>query len=102
MPLTTTATALLLTVGAVLALFGVAGFLGNWCGQAPDHDSLRYVQALATGGRRAITAGIALHTTTRGIPTGPLLTVLLCAAVLASATYLTSTTNTIIPTGATP
>lgn len=99
--LTTTITLLLLTLGPVLAAFGVAGFLGNWSSGA-DHDSIRYLQTLATTGRRAITAGIALHTTTRGIPTGPLLTVLLCAAVLASATYLTSTTNTIIPTGATP
>lgn len=72
MPLTTTATALLLTVGTVLALFGVAGFLGNWSSGA-DHDSIRYLQTLATTGRRAITTGIAVHLLTHGLPTGPLL-----------------------------
>jgi len=43
--LTTTLTLLLLTLGPVLAAFGVAGFLGNWSGQAPDHDSIRYLRS---------------------------------------------------------
>lgn len=99
--LTTTVTLLLLVLGPVLAAFGVAGFLGNWsCGA--DHDSLRYLQILAASGRRLIAAGTAVHLLTHGLPAGPLLSILLAAALLAGCTYLTATTNTILPTGATP
>jgi len=97
--LTTTVTALLLAVGGVLALFGVLGFLGNW--QAPDHDSLRYVQALAATGRRMTATGLALYVLHYSA-SGAALLGLLLAALLAAATYLTRTSNTIIPTGATP
>jgi predicted MFS family arabinose efflux permease len=100
--LTTTLTLLLLTLGPVLAAFGVAGFLGNWSGQAPDHDSLRYVQTLATTGRRMAYAGLALYLLHHGLPVGDTLTALLCVAGIALATYLTATSNTIVPTGATP
>lgn len=100
--LTTTVTALLLAVGGVLAVFGVLGFLGNW--QSPDHDSLRYVQALATTGRRLTAAGLALYAlyALHYSASGAALLGLLLAALLAAATYLTRTSNTIIPTGATP
>lgn len=97
--LTTTLTALLLVLGALLAVFGTAGFLGNWSSGA-DHDSLRFVQLLATTGRRMTAAGLALHIAASGLPAGALLTLLLAAALLAGATYLTKTTNQIVPTGA--
>jgi len=95
--LTSTATALLLILGGVFAVFGVLGFLGNW--QAPDHDSLRFVQALATTGRRLTAAGLALYALHYSA-SGLVLALLLAAALLAAATYLTRTSNTILPTGA--
>lgn len=97
--LTTTATLLLLTLGPVLAAFGVAGFLGNWT-SAPDHDSLRYVQVLATTGRRMAYAGLLLYLVHHGLPGGDTLLALACVAGIAAATYLTRTTNRIIPTPA--
>lgn len=98
--LTTTATALLLTLGGVLAAFGVLGFLGNWTSH-PDHDSLRYLQALATTGRRLTAAGLLLYVL-HYTASGPVLALLTLAAALALATYLTRTSNTITPTGAAP
>ncbi|HZP54614.1 hypothetical protein [Actinocrinis sp.] len=95
-----TLTLLLLTLGGVLAVFGVLGFYGNWT-STPDHDSLRYVQALAAAGRRLTATGLALfvlHYSASGVA----LFGLLLAALLAAATYLTRTSNQIIPTGATP
>lgn len=99
---TTTLTLLLLTLGPVLAAFGVAGFLGNWCGNAPDHDSIRFAQTVATTGRRMAYAGLALYLIRHGLPSGDTLLALLCIGALAACTYLTRTTNAIIPTGATP
>lgn len=91
-----TITLLLLTLGALLAAFGTAGFLGNWsC--APDYDSLRFVQALATTGRRLTYTGLALYVLHYSA-SGPALALLLCATGLALATYLTKTSNQIIPT----
>jgi len=95
-----TLTLLLLTLGGVLAVFGVLGFAGNWTSH-PDHDSLRYVQALATTGRRMTAAGLALYALHYSA-SGAALLGLLLAALLAAATYLTRTSNTIIPAGATP
>lgn len=100
--LTTTLTLLALLLGPVLAAFGVAGFLGNWSGQAPDHDSIRYLQTLAATGRRMTYAGLALYLIHHGLPTGDTLTALLCVTAIAAATYLTKTTDIIVPTGATP
>lgn len=100
--LTTTITLLLLILGPVLAAFGVAGFFGNWSDQAPDHDSLCYLQVLAVSGRRMAYAGLALHLIHHGLPRGDTLLALLCVAALSLATYLTATTNTIIRAGATP
>lgn len=96
--LTATATALLLTLGVLLAAFGVAGFLGNWS-STPDHDSLRFVQALATTGRRLTYTGLALYVLHYSA-SGPALALLLAAAGLALATHLTRTSNTIVPAGA--
>jgi len=47
-------------------------------------------------------AGLALYLIHHGLPTGDSLLALLCAAAIAAATYLTKTTNAIVPTGATP
>lgn len=91
-----TITLLLLTLGALLACFGVAGFLGNWS-STPDHDSLRFVQALATTGRRLTYTGLALYVLHYSA-SGPALALLLAAAGLALTTYLTKTSNQIIPT----
>ena len=91
-----TLTLLLLVLGALLAFFGTAGFLGTW-GSAPDHDSLRFVQVLAAAGRRLTYTGLALyalHYSAGGLA----LFALLLAGALALATYLTRTVNTIIPT----
>ena len=95
--LTATATALLLTLGALLAAFGVLGFLAVWA--AADHDSLRFVQALATTGRRSTYTGLTLYVLHYSA-SGPTLALLLAAAGLALATYLTRTSNQILPTGA--
>jgi hypothetical protein len=95
--LTLTTTLLLLTLGPVLAAFGVAGFLGNWT-STPDHDSLCYVQTLATAGRRMAYAGLALYLAHHGLPGGDTLLALTCVALIAAATYLTRTTNLIVPT----
>lgn len=86
-----TITALLLTLGALLAAFGTAGFALNW--QAPDHDSLVYVQALAATGRRCIYAGLLL-----AVHHEPPAALLFALAMLAAASYLTRTSNRIIPT----
>lgn len=91
-----TLTALLLALGALLAAFGVLGFLGNWTSH-PDHDSLRFVQAIATTGRRLTCTGLALYVL-HYTASGPILALLLLAAGLALATYLTRTSNAIIPT----
>lgn len=91
-----TITLLLLTLGALLACFGVAGFLGNWA-STPDHDSLRFVQALATTGRRSTYTGLALYVL-HYTASGPALALLLAAAGIALATYLTKTSKQIIPT----
>lgn len=99
--LTTTLTLLALLLGPVLAAFGVAGFLGNWT-STPDHDSIRYLQTLAATGRRMTYAGLALYLIHHGLPTGDTLLALLCAAAIALATYLTKTTNQIVPAGAAP
>lgn len=95
--LTATATALLLTLGALLAAFGVLGFLAVW--PAADHDSLRFVQALAATGRRSTYTGLTLYVLHYSA-SGPALALLLAAAGLALATYLTKTSNTIVPAGA--
>jgi hypothetical protein len=90
-----TLTLLLLVLGALLASFGTAGFLLTWA--APDHDSLRYLQALAKTGRRLAAVGLALfvlHYHAGGIA----LLALIAVALAAAATYLTATTNTIVPT----
>lgn len=91
-----TLTLLLLTLGALLASFGVLGFYGNWT-STPDHDSLRYVQTVAKTGRRLAAVGLALfvlHYHAGGIA----LLALIAVALAAAATYLTATTNTIVPT----
>lgn len=89
-------TLLTLVLGAVLAAFGVVGFLGCWT-TAPDHDSLRYLQVLAATGRRMTATGLALYALHYSAG-GPALVALLLAAALALATYLTRTVNTIVPT----
>ena len=93
-----TITLLLLALGALLAAFGTAGFLGNWT-STPDHDSIRYVQTLAATGRRMAYTGLALYLIHHGLPTGDTLLALACVAGAAAATYLTATSNTIVPTG---
>jgi hypothetical protein len=93
-------TLLLLVLGAVLALFGTAGFALNWA--APDHDSLRFAQILAKSGRRLSAAGLALYALAHYGASGPTLIVLIAVGITAAATYLTATSNTIVPTGATP
>lgn len=92
---------LLLTAGCLLSVAGLLGFLGNWI-SVPDHDSLRFVQALAATGRRATGAGITLRVLASGLPGGALLAITAITALLAAGTYLTATTNTVIPTGAAP
>lgn len=88
-----TVTLLLLVLGALLAAFGLLGFLGCW--PAADHDSLRYVQVLAKTGRRLVYAGLALYTLHYSA-SGVALIALLLVGALALATYLTRTTNRII------
>jgi alkanesulfonate monooxygenase SsuD/methylene tetrahydromethanopterin reductase-like flavin-dependent oxidoreductase (luciferase family) len=95
-----TITLLLLVLGALLASFGMLGFYGNWT-STPDHDSLRFVQALAKTGRRLAYTGLALCVLHYSVG-GPALAALLLVGALALATYRTRTTNTIVPTGATP
>ena len=98
--LTDTLTALLLTLGALLASFGAAGFAGNWHSH-PDHDSLRYLRALALTGQALTATGTALHLAAHALPAMP--PALTAVALLIAATgHLTRTSNHIIPTGATP
>lgn len=94
----TTVTVLALLLATLLALFGVLGFAGNWTSQ-PDHDSLTIVQAAAKAGRYCAYLALALHTIGHTLTGSPALLWFLTGA-LAAATYLTRTTNTIIPTGA--
>lgn len=94
-----TVTLLLLTLGALLAFFGTVAFALNWA--APDHDSLRFAQILASSGRRLAYTGLALYCLHYSA-SGPALFALLLVGGLALATYLTRTTNAIVPTGATP
>jgi len=90
----------LLALGAALAFFGTAGFALNW--SAPDHDSLRFAQILAKAGRRLSVAGLALYALAHYGASGVTLIVLIAVGVTAAATYVTATSNTIVPTGATP
>jgi hypothetical protein len=91
-------TLLMLGLGAVLALFGTAGFALNWA--APDHDSLRFAQALAKTGRRLSAAGLTLYALAHYGASGATLILLIGVGVTAAATYLTATSNTIVPSGA--
>ena len=91
-----TITLLLLVLGALLASFGVLGFYGNWT-STPDHDSLRYLQAIAKTGRRLAAVGLALFVL-RYHAGGIALIALIAVALAAAATYLTTTSNQIIPT----
>lgn len=90
-------TLLLLSLGALLASSGTAGFALNWV--APDHDSLRFAQALAKTGRRLAAAGLALYALHYSA-SGLALLALVLVAGCALATYLTATSNTIVPAGA--
>ena len=98
MLITDTLTALCLILSVLLALFGVAGFAGNWT-STPDHDSLRFVQAAAKAGRYAAYAALALHTLGHALPTAPA-ALWFTVGALAAATYLTRTSNRIVPAGA--
>lgn len=98
MLITDTLTALCLILSVLLALFGVAGFLGNWT-SVPDHDSLRFVQAAAKTGRYCAVAALALHTFGHALPTAPA-PLWFTVGALAATTYLTRTSNRIVPTGA--
>lgn len=93
-----TLTALLLALGALLAAFGVLGFLGNWASH-PDHDSIRYLRAVTLTGQTLTGTGIALHLAAHALPglPAPLTAGLL---LIAATGRLTRTTNTILPTGA--
>ena len=92
----TTLTVLALLLALVLALFGVAGFAGNWT-SVPDHDSLKFVQAAAKAGRYCAYAALALHTLGHALPTAPA-PLWFTVGALAATTYLTKTSNQIIPT----
>ena len=94
-----TVTLLLLALGTLLASFGTAAFALNWA--APDHDSLRFAQILASSGRRLAYTGLALYALHYSA-SGAALFALLLVGALALTTYLTKTSNTIVPTGATP
>lgn len=96
---TATLTALTLALGALLAAFGVLGFLAVW--PAADHDSLKFVQAAAKAGRYCAYAALALHTLGHALPTAPA-ALWFAAGALAATTYLTKTSNAIVPAGATP
>ena len=93
-----TLTVLMLALSVLLALFGVAGFAGNWA-SVPDHDSLRFVQAAAKAGRYAAYTALALHTLGHTLQSAPA-PLWFTAGALAAATYLTRTSNAIIPAGA--
>ena len=100
MLITDTLTALCLILSVLLALFGVAGFAGNWT-STPDHDSLRFVQAAAKTGRYCAYTALALHTLGHALPATPA-ALWFAAGALAATTYLTRTSNRIVPAGATP
>lgn len=93
-----TLVASLLAAGTLLAGFGVAGFLGNWR-SGPDHDSIRFVQVLSSIGRNALYTAALLHLLAHALPNTPP-ALWLAAIALAFATYLTRTTNTIVPAAA--
>lgn len=93
-----TLTALLLTLSVLLALFGVAGFAGNWT-SSPDHDSLKFVQAAAKTGRYCAYTALTLHALGHALPTAPA-ALWFAAGALAATTYLTRTSNAIVPAGA--
>jgi hypothetical protein len=94
-----TITLLLLALGALLAAFGTAGFALNWT--APDHDSLRFAHLVAKTGRRLAAAGLALYVMHYSA-SGLALLALILVAGCALASYLTATSNAIVPTGVTP
>ena len=98
MLITDTLTALALILSVLLALFGVAGFAGNWT-STPDHDSLRFVQAAAKAGRYCAYTALALHALGHALPTAPAL-LWFTVGALTAVTYLTRTSNQILPTGA--
>ena len=87
-------TVLALLLALVLALFGVAGFAGNWT-SVPDHDSLRFVQGAAKTGRYCAYTALALHTLGHALPTAPA-ALWFAVGALAATTYLTRTSNRII------
>lgn len=87
--------AALLTAGTLLAGSGVAGFLGNWH-SGPDHDSIRFMQLLAATGRKALCAALLLHLSGHALPNTPP-AFWWATTALALATYLTRTSNTIVP-----
>lgn len=91
-----TLTALTLTLGALFVLFGVLGFLGNWSSH-PDHDSLRYLRALAITGQALTTTGTIWHLTAHALPALPA-PVTVGLLLLAATGHLTRTSNHIIPT----
>ena len=87
--------AVLLTAGGMLAGFAVVGFLGNW-GSVPDHDSIRFLQLLAATGRNALYAALLLHLFGHALTNSPP-AFWWAATALALTTYLTRTSNTIVP-----
>lgn len=96
----TTLTVLALLLALVLALFGVAGFAGNWT-SVPDHDSLRFTQWAAKAGRYCAVGALALHTLGHALQSAPA-ALWFTVGALAATTYLTKTSDRIVPTGATP
>lgn len=97
---TTTLTVLALLLTLILAAFGVLGFVGNWT-SAPDPDSLRVTQVAAKAGRYCAYGALTLHTLGHTLQSAPAL-LWFATGALAAATYLTRTSNRIVPAGATP
>ena len=78
---------LLLTVGALLAAFGTAGFLA--ISVAPDPESVRFTKRAATIGRWMATPGVVLYLGHGGSHGTPMISVLLLAALAALASFIT-------------
>lgn len=85
-------TLLMLTLGALFAASGTAGFALVYQQHASTHD-LTLARAAATAGRWMSIAGLILFTTHRAAA-GPGLAALLAVAALAVASYLTKSTTT--------
>lgn len=94
--ITTTLTVLALLLTLILAAFGVLGFVGNWT-SAPDPDSIRFTQFAAKAGRYCAYTALTLHTLGHALPTAPA-ALWSTVGALAATTYLTKTSNQIIPT----